>query len=110
MHLLDMFFGFLREFVFLVSRIVSTVGHVIHEIWHELSAKIGALAFGRHGAFLFGRWQMHTSPAWLVASMGVTGFILLLVYSQWRPTSAKVDLVLSVLVGITGIVLLGLLD
>jgi hypothetical protein len=103
-----MLFGFLREFFVLVGRIVSMVGHIIYEVWHEMIWIF--TAHRRYPVSWAGHGLPFAAPACWVALVGVTGFILLLRYSQLRPSSAKMDLLLSGLVGVAGVALLGLLD
>jgi hypothetical protein len=107
LQFVHMLFGFLREFCILMGRVISMIGHVLYEIWREMSWIVRGHVSGRHSVFGLGPFA---APGWWVALVGVTGFILLLRYSQLRPSSAKVDILLSGLVGLAGIALLGLLD
>lgn len=109
-HVFQTMFGFLRQFAFLLARAASTIAGVLHEIWHEVSLATGPAGQAQHPVFVHGRWFIYTTPAWWAPALAVVGFILLVRYSQLRPTSAQGDLALSGLVGVMGIALIGLLN
>ncbi len=108
-HVFQTVFGFLREFVFLLSRAASMVEQVLHRIWHEIAMATGPMGLVQHPLFVHGHWLIYATPAWWVPALGVIGFILLLRYSQLRPTSAQGDLALSGLVALIGFAIIGLL-